>query len=89
MASDEAKAAAIGLANDFRTRGLCAWGAIRRDAVADGLIVRINNPKLISSEHSQLCGASSVVYNLAQADPSAYAKLAIDLYKKGKARSNR
>ncbi len=83
MASDEAKAGAIGLANDFRTRGLCVWGAIRRDVVADGLIVRINDPKQISSAASQLCGAASVVYNLAQADPSAYARLAIDLYEKG------
>lgn len=83
MASDEAKAAAIGLVNDFRARGLCVWSAIRRDAVADGLITRINDPKQISSEASQLCGAASVVYNLAQSDPSAYAQLAIDLYEKG------
>lgn len=83
MASDEAKAAAIGLVNDFRTRGLCTWGAIRRDALADGLIVRINDPKQISSAASQLCGAASVIYSLAQADPSAYAQLAIDLFEKG------
>ncbi len=83
MANNEAKVAAIGLVNDFRTRGLCVWGAIRRDAVADGLVVRINDPKQISSAASQLCGAASVVYNLAQADPSAYAKLAIDLFEKG------
>jgi hypothetical protein len=83
MASDEAKAAAIGLVNDFRTRGLCMWGTIRRDALADGLVVRINDPKQISSAASQLCGAASVIYNLAQADPSAYAQLAIDLFEKG------
>jgi hypothetical protein len=89
MASDEAKAGAIGLVNDFRTRGLCTWGAIRREQLAEGLIVRINDPKQISSAASQLCGAASVVYNLAQADPSAYAKLAIDLYEKaeGKVKS--
>ena len=46
MASDEAKAGAIGLVNDFRTRGLCVWGAIRRDVVADGLIARINDPTI-------------------------------------------
>jgi len=83
MASDGAKAAAIGLVNDFRTRGLCVWTSIRRDALAEGLIARINEPKQISSAASQLCGAASVVYNLAQADPSAYAKLAIDLFEKG------
>ena len=83
MASDEAKAGAIGLVNDFRTRGLSMWGAIRREQLADGLIVRINDPTQISSKASQLCGAASVVYNLAQADPSAYARLAIDLYEKG------
>ena len=83
MASDEAKAAAIGLVNDFRARGLCMWGTIRRDALADGLVVRINDPKQISSAASQLCGAASVIYNLAQADPSAYAQLAIDLFEKG------
>ena len=44
MASDEAKAGAIELANDFRTRGLSMWGAIRREQLADGLIVRINDP---------------------------------------------
>jgi len=83
MASDEAKAAAIGLVNDFRTRGLCVWTSIRRDALAEGLIARINEPKQISSAASQLCGAASVVYNLAQTDPSAYAKLAIGLFEKG------
>jgi hypothetical protein len=83
MASDEAKAAAIGLVNDFRTRGLCMWGTIRRDALADGLVVRINDPKQISSAASQLCGSAAVIYNLAQADPSAYAQLAIDLFEKG------
>ena len=89
MASDEAKAGAIGLVNDFRTRGLCMWGAIRREQLAEGLIVRINDPKQISSAASQLCGAASVVYNLAEADPSAYAKLAIDLFEKaeGKVKS--
>ena len=35
MASDEAKAGAIGLVNDFRTRGLSMWGAIRREQLAD------------------------------------------------------
>jgi hypothetical protein len=44
MASDEAKAGAIGLVNDFRTRGLSMWGAIRREQLADGLIVRIIDP---------------------------------------------
>src|SRR5258708_33801294 len=83
MASDEAKAGAIGLVNDFRTRGRSMWGAIRREQLADGLIVRINDPTQISSRASQLCGAASVAYNLAQADPSAYARLAIDLYEKG------
>jgi len=83
MASDEAKAGAIGLVNDFRSRGLSMWGAIRREQLADGLITRINDPTKISSRASQLCGAASAVYNLAQADPSAYARLAIDLYEKG------
>src|SRR5260370_7025699 len=89
MASDEAKAGAIGLVNDFRTRGLCMWGAIRREQLAEGLIVRINDPKQISSAASQLCGAASFVYNLAQADPSAYAKLGIDLFEnaEGKVKS--
>ena len=48
MASDEAKAGAIGLVNDFRTRGLCVWGAIRREQLADGLIMRINDPSIKS-----------------------------------------
>jgi hypothetical protein len=48
MASDEAKAGAIGLVNDFRTRGLSMWGAIRREQLADGLIVRINDPPIKS-----------------------------------------
>jgi hypothetical protein len=85
MASDEAKAAAIGLVNDFRTRGLCVWTSIRRDALAEGLIARINEPKQISSAASQLCGAASVVYNLSsrpeefhlQALPEPYVNLSI------------
>ena len=84
MATDEQKAAATVLVNDFRTRAFTKWGAtLDRGKLADGLIVRINDPSKISSANSQLCAAASVVYNLAQADPAAYAKLAIDLFEKG------
>jgi hypothetical protein len=85
MATDEQKAAATRLVDDFRTRTFSKWGAtLDRGKLADGLIARIKEPSKISSANSQLCGAASVIYNLAQADPAAYAKLAIDLFENGK-----
>ena len=74
-ASAEAKTAASGLVNDFRPGGISKWPTINRGAFADGLIVRINDPKQISSSASQLCGAASVIYNLADADPSRRVKI--------------
>jgi hypothetical protein len=88
VASDEAKAAAIDLVNDFRTRDHGVWSSVSRADLADGLVARINNPQNVSSAASQLCGAASVIYNLAQKEPSAYARLAIDLFEKGQGKVN-
>jgi hypothetical protein len=83
MASDEAKAAAVGLVNAFRTREGGVWTTVAKGPLADGLIARINDPTKISSAASQLCGSAAVINDLASREPSTYAQLGIDLFEKG------
>lgn len=84
MASAEQKAAAHTLVSEFRSRDSRAWSAIDRTRFADGVDARIDDPSKISSAGSSLCGPAAVSFNLASADPAAYAKFAIALYESGR-----
>ena len=83
--SDEQKRA-LALVADFRSHPIGVWPTLDRSAVADGLNARIIDATLISSRYSGLCGSASVIYQIASADPEAYAKTAISLYDSGHAK---
>lgn len=85
MALSDNQTRALALVADFRTHSVGVWPNLNRSDVADGLEVRIADPTRISSAHSSLCGAASVIYELATADPVAYAQAAINLYESGQA----
>ena len=83
MALSESQTKALALVTDFRTHQASVWTNLSRADVADGLEVRINDPTAISSAASNLCGAASVTFELAKADPVAYTQAAIGLYDSG------
>ena len=70
MALSESQTKALALVTDFRTHQASVWTNLSRADVADGLEVRINDPTAISSAASNLCGAASVTFELAKADPN-------------------
>lgn len=85
MALSENQTRALALVADFRTHSVGIWPNLNRADVANGLELRIADPTQISSAHSSLCGAASVIFELAKADPVAYAQAAISLYDSGQA----
>jgi len=83
-AQDEARK----LVDEFaaRTRsGGGLWLHIKRADLAAGLRARVENPDLISSGGTSLCGPAAFAHDLAIDDPVSYVKAAIDLWEAGSA----
>ena len=81
------KQAAIGLVNQFASQSSQGvWPQIDRNALAAGLIARINDPNLINQMGTPLCGPASLVRAIDDNTPIIYAQAAIDLYTRGTAR---
>lgn len=57
---------------------------ISRQAVGNGLRVRVNDPFRIDQDTSSLCGAASVLFTEAKDDPVAYVNLVAALYDTGR-----
>jgi hypothetical protein len=57
-----------------------------RDRVGIDLLFRVGNPGLMYQDKAGLCGPFAFVYGFASDSPSQYAKYAVDLYEKGKAK---
>lgn len=83
MASkDDAKA----VVDKFVLRSsVSVWPNIKRKQVADDLKQRIDDPNLISSDSTSLCGPAAFIRNLANDNPVMYAQALIDLYESGRA----
>lgn len=60
-----------------------------RNAVGVGLLMRIANPGLMNQGDAPLCGPTALIHTLATDHPGQYARFAIDLYEKGKAKLGR
>jgi hypothetical protein len=74
------------LVSDFASRkGSKVFTKLDRQSVADGLLVRIDNPGKIDQGKSSLCGPADLVYDLASTDPVEYAQFVIDLFETGTA----
>jgi hypothetical protein len=61
------------------------WLHIKRTDLAVGLRARVDNPDLISSIETSLCGPAAFAHGLAIDDPVSYVKAAIDLWETGSA----
>jgi hypothetical protein len=81
-----AKADAKKLVNDFAARktGGNLWKSITRTDLANGLLVRLDNPELIEQGKAGLCAPASLIYSLANDDPVAYARAAVELWETGR-----
>jgi hypothetical protein len=81
---------AAGIICDFLERsGSARFPQLDRYEVGVGLLMRIANPSLIKQDQASLCGPAALLFSEAADSPAAYAKFAIDLYEKGKAKLNR
>jgi hypothetical protein len=64
------------------------WPQVNKQAFANGLIERINDPNRIDQAGTPLCGPSTLLRSLDMANPDAYARAGIDLYTTGTCRIN-
>src|SRR5262245_19080085 len=82
-----AQSDAIQLVNQFAAntefRSAFVFLSGQRQAVANSLIQRINNPDLIAQRETSLCGPSALIRTLAYDDPVTYARAATELYDTG------
>ena len=67
-----------------RTAG--AFSFISRKDVATQLAERIDKPGTINQHMSSLCGPAALLYSTAHSNPVMYARFAIDLYERGRAK---
>jgi hypothetical protein len=81
---------AAGMVCDFLERpGSSRFPSLDRYEVGVGLLMRIANPGLIKQDQASLCGPAALLFSEAADNPGAYARFAIDLYEKGRAKLNR
>jgi hypothetical protein len=66
-----------------------AFVNIRREAVAAGLHVRIDDPYKIDQKGASLCGPAALVVELAKDEPTTYAEYVVALYENGEAHLGR
>lgn len=80
------KADAKRLVNEFAARrsGGNLWKSITRKDLADGLLLRIDDPEKINQGHAGLCAPASLIYSLANDDPVSYARASIELWETGR-----
>jgi len=75
---------------DFMKRtGSPYFKKLDRDIVGVDLLMRVANPSIINQQMAGLCGPVSFLYSVASDAPGVYAKFAIDLFEKGKAKIGR
>jgi len=84
------KQTAIDLVNQFAANAaaISQWPQVNKQAFANGLIERINDPNRIDQAGTPLCGPSTLLRSLDMANPDAYARAGIDLYTTGTCRIN-
>ncbi len=75
---------------DFlRRSGRAYFPRLDRDEVGVGMLMRIANPSLLRQGEASLCGPTALLFSVASDNPVQYARFAIDLYEKGKAKIGR
>jgi hypothetical protein len=86
LRSDQHRQAA-GMVCDFLERsGAGRFPNLDRDEVGVGMLMRITNPGLVSQDKGSLCGPAALLFGVLSDAPIAFARYAIDLFEKGKAK---
>jgi hypothetical protein len=62
---------------------------LHRDEVGVGLLMRIANPGILRQGQASLCGPTALLHSVVSDQPVQYARFAIDLFEKGKAKLGR
>jgi hypothetical protein len=79
--------AAADIIFDFMKRmGSPYFPKLDRDKVGIDLLLRVSNPNILNQRSAGICGPVAFLYAIAFDSPTAYARYAIDLYEKGKAK---
>jgi hypothetical protein len=60
-----------------------------RNEVGAGMLMRIAHPGLLNQGDASLCGPTALMHGVASDNPGVYARFAIDLYEKGRAKLGR
>jgi hypothetical protein len=89
LPTDGHKYAAELICDFLKNFGTTYFPKLSRHEVAVGLLARVANPGIIRQGYSSLCGPVALLFNVASDRPAAYAKFAIDLYEKGRAKIGR
>src|SRR5262249_24657836 len=89
LSSSQQKFAAEMVCDFLERSGRCMFPKLDRDDVGIGLLIRIANPNVMNQGQSSLCGPTNLICSLATDQPAQYARYAIDLYEKGKAKIGR
>jgi hypothetical protein len=72
---------------DFLERsGAGRFPNLERDEVGVGMLMRICNPSILDQDKGSLCGPAAMLFGVLSDAPIAYARYAIDLFEKGKAK---
>jgi hypothetical protein len=75
---------------DFLQRsGRSYFPRLDRDEVGVGMLMRIASPGILKQGDASLCGPAALLFNVVSDNPVMYARFAIDLYEKGKAKIGR
>lgn len=81
---------AAGMVCDFLKRsGWIYFPKLNRNEVGVGMLMRIANPGILKQGGASLCGPAALLFNVAHDNPAQYARFAIDLFEKGRARIGR
>jgi hypothetical protein len=86
LRSDQHRLAAEMVCDFLERSGASKFPNLDRDEVGVGMLMRITNPGLLDQDQGSLCGPAALLFGVLSDAPTAYARYAIDLYEKGKAK---
>jgi hypothetical protein len=86
LRSDQHRFAADMACDFLAGSGAGRFRHLDRDEVGVGMLMRITKPSLVDQDEGSLCGPAALLFGVLTDAPIAYARYAIDLFEKGKAK---
>ena len=86
LMSDQHRFAAQMVCDFLERSGAGKFPNLDRDEVGVGMLMRITKPSLVDQDEGSLCGPAALLFSVLTDAPIAYARYAIDLFEKGKAK---